>query len=381
MLDDMLVMHDGPRRVVIAPDKFKGSLTAPEVAAALATGIARMIPEAEIRQVPVADGGDGTVETFLSAGWEGVPAQALGATGATIDTVYAVRGETAVIELAAVVGLAKLPVEQLDPLGASTFGLGMVIRHALDRGARELVLGLGGSASTDGGAGMLRALGVRLLDAEGAELPNGGAALAQVVQVDASGLHPRLAEASVTLASDVDNPLLGPNGATAVYAPQKGANPSECAILESALANWARLLGPDFALEPGAGAAGGTGFGAMALLRAQVRSGIEVVLELIDFEALLDGADLVITGEGSLDAQSLHGKAPIGVCAVARKTGTPVIAVAGQSVLSAHQIKAAGFADCYSLADLEPDVTRSIAHAAPLLARVGERIAAGNLRK
>ncbi|WP_329415084.1 glycerate kinase [Nocardia vinacea] len=366
-------------RVVIAPDKYKGSLTAPEVAGALAAGITRARPDAEICQVPVADGGDGTVDAFVAAGWERIEVDAPGPTGAPDTAAYAVHGTTAVIELAAAVGLTKLPGGQSDPLGAHTYGLGVVIAHALDRGATDIVLGLGGSASTDGGAGMLQALGARILDADGAELSTGGATLARATQLDRTGLHPRIATVSFTLACDVDNPLLGPTGAVAVYAPQKGATPSELPILEAALTNWAAVVAPEFAEVSGAGAAGGTGFGALAVLGAQVRSGIEVVLELLDFPTLLDGATLVVTGEGALDSQSLHGKAPIGVCEAARKAAVPVVAAVGRTQLTPNEIRAAGFTACYTLADLEPDPARSIADAAQLLARVGEQIGVDNL--
>lgn len=433
-----VVTQQGPRRVVLAPDKFKGSLTAAEVAAALAKGIARTAPRAEVVRLPVADGGDGTVDAFLAAGWDRISLEAPGPTGRPTPTAYARRGDTAVIELAAVVGLSKLLGGQLDPLHASTYGLGVVMAHALDRGARDIVLGVGGSASTDGGAGMLQALGLRILDDGGKELPcggresddaagsqahgdgqrasgrsavdagasrrvgssprvgvsrgrargargdaspRGGAALLHAAAVDRSGLHPALAQARITLATDVDNPLLGPTGAVAVYAPQKGANPDDQVILEAALENWARLIDPDEAGRPGAGAAGGTGFGALAVLGATARPGIEVVLELIDFPAHLAAADLVVTGEGSLDTQSLHGKAPMGVCAAARAAGIPVMAVAGRIHLSAAQLRAAGFTASQALSDLEPNPERCMANAADLLYRIGEHIGAHGIRR
>ncbi|MEV0340998.1 glycerate kinase [Nocardia sp. NPDC050713] len=362
-------------RVLLAPDKFKGSLTAFEVAAALAAGIAAVRPDAEIRRVPIADGGDGTVDAFVAAGWERVETIAPGPTGVPAPAAYAVRGDTAVVELAEVVGLLKLPGGQFDPLGAGTEGLGVVIADALDRGATHIVLGLGGSASTDGGAGLLRALGARVLDATDLELPSGGAALARATRIDRSGLHPKAAAARFTLACDVDNPLLGPKGAVAVYATQKGADAEQRTILEAALTTWANLLGLEFAERPGAGAAGGTGFGALAVLGARVRSGIEVLLELLDFPALLRDATLVVTGEGALDAQSLHGKAPIGVCHAARTAGVPVVAVAGRVQLPLDALHTAGFTTAYSLSDLQPDPARSMANAAQLLEQVGARIA------
>lgn len=362
-------------RVVLAPDKFKGSLTAPEVAAALAAGITRVRPDIDIRRVPVADGGDGMVEAFIAAGWQRVTVPAPGPTGAPSTAVYAVHGTTAVIELAAAVGLAKLPGGRPDPLGASTFGLGVVVTHALDQGAREIVLGLGGSASTDGGAGLLRALGLRLRDKAGADPGDGGGALARVASVDRSGLHPAVAQTRFVLACDVDNPLLGPAGAAAVFAPQKGATPAQVAVLEAALSTWASVLGRGYAEVRGAGAAGGTGFGALAVLGAQVRSGIEVLLELLEFPNLVSGATLVVTGEGSLDHQSLRGKAPVGVGAAAKAAGVPVVAAVGRTLLSPGEIRAAGFAGCFTLSALEPDPARSIAGAADLLTEVGAQIA------
>ncbi len=370
----MWVTHAGPRRVILAPDKFKGSLTAAQVAAALAAGIERAAPGTRVRQLPIADGGDGTVDAFLAAGWERVSLRAPGPTGEPVSTAYARRAGTAVIELAAVVGLAKLPGGQPDPLGATTYGLGVVIAHALDHGIRDIVLGLGGSASTDGGAGMLAALGLRIRDAFGTELPCDGTLLGHDGRVDRSGLHPALADARITLASDVDNPLLGPNGAAAVYGPQKGATPEQVAILEAALSNWSILLGRDWADRPGAGAAGGTGFGAMAVLGAVPRPGIDVVLDLVDFPAEIAGADLVVTGEGSLDAQSLHGKAPMGVADAARRAGIPVVAVSGRLRLTPQELRDNGFAAVYALTELEPDPARCMADAAALLERIGANL-------
>ncbi|MFJ2836053.1 glycerate kinase [Nocardia sp. NPDC087230] len=374
-------------RVVLAPDKFKGSLTAPEVAIALAAGIRRAAPSVDVRCVPVADGGDGMVDAFAAAGWQRIMVPAPGPTGEPSTAVYAVHGDTAVVELAAAVGLVKLPGGRLEPIRANTFGLGVVVAHALDHGAREIVLGLGGSASTDGGAGFLQALGLRLLDRDGSELRSEVtgfdvvALLSRVVSVDRAALHPAIAQARFTLACDVDNPLLGPAGAVAVYAPQKGADAARMVDLEAALTNWAAVLGTGYAEIGGAGAAGGTGFGALAVLGAQVRSGIDVLLELLEFPALVAGANLVVTGEGSLDHQSMHGKAPVGVAAAAKAAGVPVVAAVGRTMLSPGEIRAAGFAGCYALADLEPNPSRSIANAAALLERVGERIALDRLSR
>ncbi len=368
-------------RVLVAPDKFKGCLTAVEVAAALARGLHWNRPDVEVVALPVADGGDGTVAAAVSAGWTEVAAPAVGPTGDPSTAPYARLGDRAVVELAAVVGLDLLPGGRLDPLGAATYGLGLVVAHALDHGAREIVLGLGGSASTDGGAGLVQALGARVLDADGRELAPGGGPLARVAALDLRPLRERLAGVTLLVASDVTHPLLGPQGAAAVFGPQKGADAEDVARLDAALARWAAVVrtatarGPDAATAPGAGAAGGTGFAALTLLGATMRSGIEPVLDLVGFDAHLAGSSLVLTGEGSLDEQSLAGKCPLGVLDRARAAGVPVVVVAGRSLLSPQRIAAAGFAAVHPLSALQPDPRLSIAHADSLLAEVGARIA------
>ncbi|HEX8133657.1 MAG TPA: glycerate kinase [Actinomycetes bacterium] len=366
-------------RVVVAPDKFKGSLTAAQVAARVAAGLARAAPGVEVAQVPVADGGDGTLDAALSAGYRRVPVRAEGPTGEPVDTAYAERDGVAVVELADVSGLSRLPGGRLAPLTASSYGTGQVIRAALDAGCRRIVLGIGGSASTDGGAGLVQALGGRLLDARGAEVGRGGAALAAVRSLDLTGLHPALPEAEVVVASDVDNPLLGPRGAAAVYGPQKGASPADVAELDAALARWAeavhRATGVDAARAPGAGAAGGVGFAALAVLGATLQPGIDLILDLVGFPAALSGARLVVTGEGSLDAQTLHGKAPAGVAAAARSAGVPVVAVAGRSLLSPADLEPAGILAAYALTDIEPDPDRCMTEAGPLLERLARKVA------
>lgn len=348
-------------RVVVAPDKFRGCLTAAEVAAALARGVRAVRPELEVVEIPVADGGDGTVAAAVAAGWDEVGVDAVGPTGRPVRAAYARWGPRVVVELAGVVGLDRLPGGRLDPLGASTYGLGLVVQAAVDAGATEIVLGLGGSASTDGGTGMVQALGVRL------------------DEVGPLDLAPLLEDVRVTVATDVDSPLLGPHGAAAVFGPQKGATPAQVEILERRLRRWADRVagatGRDWSDVPGAGAAGGTGFAALALLGATVRPGIEVVLELVGFADRLAGAGLVITGEGSLDTQSLAGKAPVGVARAAAGHGVPVVAVAGRTELGPVELRRAGLAAAYPLSDLEPDPARSIAHAAELLEMLGGRIA------
>lgn len=367
-------------RVVVATDKFKGCLPATEVAEAVARGILDARPDAEVVAFPVADGGDGTVEAAVSRGFTRVQVVADGPTGEPVSTSYATRDDQAVVELANVCGLDLLPGRRPDPLGASTFGLGQVLRHAIENGSRRIVLGIGGSASTDGGAGMVQALGARLLDQAGAPVPRGGAALAAVETLEVEDLRRLTDGVRVTVASDVDNPLLGPRGAAAVFGPQKGAGPADLAVLEAALTRWARVVsgavGADHSHQTGAGAAGGTGFAAIALLGAELASGIELVLELLGFEQALTGADLVVTGEGALDEQSLAGKAPIGVADAANRRGIPVVAVAGITRLTERQLRDAGIRAAYPLSALEPDPAASIASAPALLRATGRRIAA-----
>ncbi|RCW46706.1 glycerate kinase [Halopolyspora algeriensis] len=369
-----------PGHILIAPDKFKGSLSGPEVAEAVSAGLRRGRPDVEVRCTPVADGGDGTVQAALAAGdCRRVPVQATGPTGEPVDTEVAVRGDTAVVELAAASGLARLDEDELAPLSASSDGTGELIRAALDTGARTIVLGVGGSACTDGGAGMLVALGARVLDAQGYPLPPGGSPLARVSEVDLSGLDSRLSETEFILASDVDNPLHGRSGAAHVYGPQKGADPEQVELLDSVLQRWAEAVvaagGRDVAGEPGAGAAGGVGFAALAVLGARRRAGVDMVLELVGFEEQLEGARLVVTGEGSLDEQTLHGKAPAGVAERAVAAGVPVVAVAGRCALSSARLHDSGFAGVYTVAELESDSERSMREAATLLESLGEKLA------
>lgn len=373
-------------RVLIAPDKFKGSLEAPEVAASVAAGIEGVLDDVEIDRVPVADGGEGTVAAALAAGYAAVTVTVAGPVGDAVEATFAVDGDVAVIEMASASGLDVLPRSDgrpaLDALRAGTHGTGELICAALDAQCRTIVLGVGGSASTDGGAGLLTALGVRLLDADGQPVPPGGGGLARLETVDVTGLDERLDGTELVLASDVENPLLGPTGAAAVFSPQKGADPDDVRLLDESLARFTRLLAAvlgdevhGWAEAPGAGAAGGVGFAALAVLGAVRRPGIDVVLELVALDDRLDGVDVVITGEGSLDSQSLGGKTPLGVARRARAHHVPtVLAVCGRTLLSDAESRAAGFDQVFALSDLEPDVARSMREAGPLLEEVGARI-------
>ncbi|MFI9326806.1 glycerate kinase [Kitasatospora sp. NPDC052868] len=366
--------------VVVAPDKFKGTLEGAEVAARIAAGIRRGAPGVEVRELPVADGGEGTLAAALAAGFTRIPAKVAGPTGLPVDAALAVRGDTAVVELAQSSGLARLPGGRTAPLAAGSYGVGQLIGRAVGLGAKRIVLGLGGSACTDGGAGMVQALGVGLLDADGTELPPGGAALRRLARLDLGSLADGLTGVEVVVACDVDNPLLGPRGATAVYGPQKGADGEDLVILEEGLARFADVVGEavgrDLRDAPGAGAAGGVGFAALALLGATMRPGIELMLELLGFDAAVRGARLVVTGEGCLDAQTLHGKAPAGVAAAATRAGVRVAAVAGRLELSEREWRAAGFAAAYALTDLAEQPGDSMTRAAELAEVAGERLAA-----
>lgn len=370
-------------RVVVAPDKFKGSLTATEAAVRITAGLHHVVPDAQVIQVPVADGGDGTVDAAVAAGFERVPVVACGPTGEAVRTSFARRGDEAVVEMASVCGLVRLPYGRLEPEASSSYGVGLAVRAAVSGGARRVVLGIGGSASTDGGAGFLQALDVRVTTADGGDVERGGTALARVDAVDLSGLPAAFGDVELLVAADVDNPLTGANGAAAIYGPQKGASPDQVTRLDAALTHWAQVInratGTDHAADPGAGAAGGLGFAAVAALGATLRPGIELVLELVGLAAHLAAADLVITGEGSLDPQTLAGKAPLGVAAAARAAGVRVIAVCGRTTLGVEHLRQAGIAAAYPLTDLEPDVARCQADAGPLLERLGAVVARSEL--
>ena len=371
-------------RVLVASDKFKGSLTAAEVAAAVSAGIRRGSPGVVVDAIPVADGGDGTLAAAESAGFVLVPVTVAGPTGEPVRTAYARRDDVAVVELADTSGLARLPGVP-DPMRASSLGAGQAMAAAIDAGCRRIVLGIGGSASTDGGAGLLCGLGARLFTHAGNPVGPGGAGLEEVARIEVDELRRRLDGVSVTVACDVDNPLTGPTGAAAVYGPQKGADAEQVRRLDAALGRWASLVasftGTDLRGHPGAGAAGGVGFAALALLGAELRSGIELVLELVDFAAGLDGADLVVTGEGALDEQTLNGKAPAGVAAAAAHAGVPVVAVCGVNRLDDDRLRAAGIGAAYALTDIEPDRQRCLTEGAALLEQIAERIAADHLIK
>lgn len=364
----------------MAPDKFKGSLSAYAVAVAVGTGMRRARPDLGIDLCPVADGGEGTLEAGLSAGFQRVPVDVEGPVGQPVSAAYAERDGVALVELAQAAGLIRLPGHHPAPLTASTYGVGQLAAAAISAGNRTVVLAVGGSASTDGGAGMVQALGAELTGTAGEPLRRGGGALAGIGQIDLRRMRERIAGVTFVLASDVTNPLLGRHGAAAVFGPQKGASPGDVAALERGLARWAdavtRATGVDATGHKGAGAAGGAGFGALALLGASMVGGADMVLEMVHFADRVCQASLVVTGEGTLDEQTRYGKAPARVARAARAAGVPTVAVAGRCTVAGGDLRALGIRRVYTLQALEPDSSKSIADAASLLERIGEQIAA-----
>jgi glycerate kinase len=330
---------------------------------------------------PVADGGEGTVDLAVRSGFAPVVRRILGPLGAPVSATYALRHREAVIELASAAGLALLPGPPDDHTAAcgSTYGVGVLVADALDRGAERIVLGVGGSASTDGGAGLLVALGARVLDRQGRPVAAGGAALLTAASLDVSRLDPRLRDTDLVIACDVDNPLVGPRGAARVFGPQKGATATTVGTLERALTHWSDLVGVeagvDVASVPGAGAAGGTAYAALALLGARLESGVDLLLDLSGFPRVVAGAALVVVGEGSLDAQTLGGKGPAGVARVARGSGAKVVAVVGRNTLTRAESASLGLDGVYAMTDVEPRGDVSMREAERVLRSTAERVA------
>lgn len=323
-------------KIVIAPDSFKGSLTALQVAEAIEVGLRRVFPTAAIEKVPMADGGEGTVQSLVDAtGGEILTARVRDPLGNPIDAQYGVLGDgiTAVIEMAAASGLTLVPLDKRDPRVTTTYGTGELIRAALGHGCRKLIIGIGGSATNDGGAGMAQALGAKLLTASNEQIGPGGGHLATLNSIDLSELDQRIREMETVVACDVNNPLTGKEGASHVYGPQKGATPEMIEELDASLAHFNKIVQRDLSKSvgdvPGAGAAGGLGAGLMAFLNASLKSGIEIVTEATQLSKQFAGADLVITGEGQINFQTVFGKTPVGVAKVAKTHNIPVIAIAG----------------------------------------------------
>jgi glycerate 2-kinase len=323
-------------RIILAPDSYKGSLSAVGVADAMERGILQVFPDAEIIKFPIADGGEGTVDALVTATCGRIVTTTVrGPLGEPVDANWGVFGDgsTAVIEMATASGLTLVSRERRNPRITSTFGTGELIKAALDAGLRKIIIGIGGSATNDGGSGMARALGVRFLDSDGNDLPEGGAALSRLASIDMTGADPRLAETVIQVACDVNNPLCGEKGASAVYGPQKGATPDMVKELDQALGQYARVveqaIGRKLSDQPGTGAAGGLGAGLLYFTRASLLPGVKIVLDAVGFAEAVQQADLVFTGEGCTDSQTAHGKAPLGVAMLARNSGVPVICLSG----------------------------------------------------
>lgn len=351
-------------KIVIAPDSYKESLSAQEVATQIEAGFREIFPDAEYVKLPVADGGEGTVEAMVAA-TQGriVEVQVTGPLGEQVDAFFGLSGDekTAFIEMAAASGLERVPSAQRNPLLTTSYGTGELIRSALDHGVRHCIIGIGGSATNDGGAGMAQALGARLLDAQGNAIGFGGGALDSLRQVDISALDSRITQCRFEVACDVTNPLTGKQGASAVFGPQKGATPEMIVQLDNALKHYAAVIRQSLDIDvdqvPGSGAAGGMGAALLAFCGAELRQGIEIVTEALGLDALVKDASLVITGEGRIDSQTIHGKVPIGVARVAKRYQKPVIGIAGSltpdvGVVHQHGIDAV-FSVLYNICTLE----------------------------
>lgn len=368
-------------RIVVAPDSFKESLDAVQVVEMITKGIFRVISDAEIIKIPMSDGGEGLTKCLVNAtDGELVACSVLGPLGQPVEAYFGILGDksTAVVEMAFASGLALVPQEKRDPAATTTFGTGQLIKAALDRGCQKIIVGIGGSATNDAGAGMAQALGVRLLDKRGNDLPPGGLALRNLVNIDLSGLDPRVQQVEFIAASDVDNPLCGPNGASMVYGPQKGASRSLCQELDESLAHFARVvksqLKKDILDLPGAGAAGGLGGGLIAFLGASLKPGIQLVIETVKLEQHIANADLVITGEGKIDRQTLFGKVPLGVARIAAKHSVPVIALAGTVAKEAEELYQHGISAVASIIPHPMSLEEAMSQAPLLLADAVERI-------
>ncbi|MFC2016216.1 glycerate kinase [Chloroflexota bacterium] len=367
-------------KIVIAPQSFKGSLSAQEVAQAIARGIKRVLADAETIMVPIADGGEGTVEALVhSTHGQIIATEVTGPLGEKVTAKWGILGDrvSAVVEMAAASGITLVPAEKLNPLVATAYGTGELIRAALGAGCRRLIIGIGGSATNDGGAGMAQALGVRMLDETGKELPRGGAELKRLSRIDISGLDRRLAECEVITACDVTNPLCGEQGASIVYGPQKGATDEMCQQLDEALGNYARVVKRDLGIDvmdvPGTGAAGGLGAGLVAFLGARLMPGIEIVSEAVGLADYLKEATLVFTGEGRIDTQTLFGKTVAGVAAKAKAFQIPVVAIAGELAGEYQEIYRYGIDAALSIAPGPISLKKSMANAERLIADTAER--------
>lgn len=368
-------------KIVIAPDSFKGSLTAKEVAVNIEKGIRRVFADAEVLSIPMADGGEGTVQSLVdSTKGRVVKVRVKGPLLKEVDAFYGILGDgnTAVIEMAAASGLPLLREDERNPMKTTTYGTGEIIKHALDMGCKKIIIGIGGSATNDGGAGMIKALGAKLLDGDGNDIGYGGESLGRLEAIDLSNMDKRLETCKVVAACDVDNPLVGPRGASYVFGPQKGADEAMVKVLDKNLEHYAevieRTMGISIKDYPGAGAAGGLGGGLLTFLGAELKRGIDIVIEAVGFEEKVRDTDLVITGEGMMDYQTQYGKTPYGVAQIAKKYNIPVIAVVGSMGNNAEVLYDLGFNGIFSIIDRPMTLTQAMSEGAVLLQKTSESI-------
>ncbi len=369
-------------KIVVAPDSFKGSVSALEAACAIEQGLCRVFPDAVIDKIPMADGGEGTVQSLVDATGGHLRTQrVLAPLENEVDAQFGILadGETGVIEMASASGLTLVAPHERDPLRTTTYGTGQLIHAALEAGCRRLIIGIGGSATNDGGAGMAEALGIRLLDKKGKQIPRGGEGLEQLASIDMSGMHPAIAETETVVACDVNNPLTGPDGASHVYGPQKGATPEMIETLDAYLARFdevlTRTLGKSFNDIPGAGAAGGLGAGLMAFLNAELRLGVDIMVDAVNLTERVKGAAVVFTGEGQLDFQTAFGKTPVGVAKVAKAYNIPVIAIAGGIGEGADAVYETGIDAMLGIAQEPMELEDAVKDAARLIADAAEQAA------
>jgi glycerate 2-kinase len=368
-------------KIVIAPDSFKGSLNAVEAAKAIETGVHKAHPYANTLCLPVADGGEGTLDTLVAAtNGQKIPVLVTGPLGQKVEAEYGVLGDgmTCVIEMANASGISLIPREELNPLKATTFGTGELIKQAVNDGFRSFILALGGSATNDGGAGMLQALGLSLLDEQGNQISTGGAELAKIRSTDVSDFDERIQDCQFLIASDVENPFIGPNGASHVFGPQKGATPEMVLLLDACLTHWAdeveKVTGVHLHDLPGAGAAGGIGGAFQAFFPSRLRRGIDVVIEYTNLHSALEGADLVITGEGQVDFQTASGKTPMGVAQAALSKNIPTVILAGSVGKGIEELYQYGIVSVNSIINKPMDLKEAMENAGELLEQATEQV-------
>jgi glycerate 2-kinase len=368
-------------KIVVAPDSFKGSLSAKEVADNIKVGIARVYKDIDVQCIPMADGGEGTVQALVDAtDGRTIFVKVKGPLMQEVEAFYGILGdgETAVIEMAAASGLPLVAADQRNPMITTTYGTGELIKHALDNDCRHIIIGIGGSATNDGGIGMAKALGVKFLDQEGLDIGHGGGSLSKLYNIDISEMDKRIKDCKITVACDVDNPLCGPRGATFTFGPQKGAGEEMLEILDKNLEHYAEIikttLGVDIKDCPGSGAAGGLGGGLMAFMNIKLQKGIDIVIETLKLEKYIEDADLVITGEGMMDYQTQYGKTPYGVAKIAKKYDIPVVAIVGQIGKDANVLYDMGIDSIFSIVDGVITLENALANSAKLMQNAAERI-------